>query len=91
MAGKFEGLSDLERQPFADIFPPEPTQRGRGLPPTPLAPGGEYRTLCPDYRLPLVRPPARAPMGFEERGPSVAPALARRWHPGRQASPPLGS
>jgi transposase len=36
MAGKFEGLTDLERQPFADIFPPEPTQRGRGLPPTPF-------------------------------------------------------
>jgi hypothetical protein len=27
MAGRFEGLSDLEWQLFADVFPPEPTQR----------------------------------------------------------------
>jgi transposase len=36
MAGKFEGLSDLEWNLFADIFPPEPTKRGRGMPPTPF-------------------------------------------------------
>lgn len=36
MAGRFEGLSDLEWQLFADIFPPAPPQRGRGMPQTPL-------------------------------------------------------
>jgi transposase len=34
MAGTFEGLSDLEWKLFADLLPPEPTQRGRGMPHT---------------------------------------------------------
>jgi transposase len=36
VAGTFEGLSDLEWQLFADLFPPEPTQRRRGMPHTPF-------------------------------------------------------
>jgi hypothetical protein len=36
MAGTFEGLSDLEWQLFADLFPPEPRKRGRGMPHTPF-------------------------------------------------------
>ena len=36
MAGRFAGLSDLEWQLFADIFPPEPTPCGRGMPHTPF-------------------------------------------------------
>jgi transposase len=36
MAGRFEGLSDLEWRLFVDIMPPEPTMRGRGMPPTPF-------------------------------------------------------
>ena len=36
MAGRFEGLSDLEWRLFADIMPPEPTTRGRGMPHTPF-------------------------------------------------------
>jgi transposase len=36
MAGRFEGLSDLEWHLFADLFPPEPTHRGRGMPPAPF-------------------------------------------------------
>jgi transposase len=36
MAGRFEGLSDLEWQFFADIFASEPTARGRGMPHTPF-------------------------------------------------------
>jgi transposase len=34
MAGTFAGLSDLEGKLCADLFPPEPAQRGRGMPPT---------------------------------------------------------
>jgi transposase len=34
MAGTFEGLSDLEWKLFADVLPPEPTKRGRGMPHT---------------------------------------------------------
>ena len=36
MAGRFEGLSDLEWHLFADIFPPEAIPRGRGMPHTPF-------------------------------------------------------
>jgi transposase len=36
MAGRFEGLSDLEWHLFADIFAPEPAARGRGMPHTPF-------------------------------------------------------
>ncbi len=36
MAGRFEGLSDLEWHLFADIFPPESAPRGRGMPHTPF-------------------------------------------------------
>jgi transposase len=35
MAGTFEGLSDLAWPLFADLFPPGPTKRGRGMPHTP--------------------------------------------------------
>jgi hypothetical protein len=36
MAGRFDGLSDVEWPLFADIFPPAPPRRGRGMPHTPL-------------------------------------------------------
>ena len=35
MAGRFEGLSDLEWKLFEDIFPTEPEQRGKGMPHAP--------------------------------------------------------
>jgi hypothetical protein len=36
MAGRFEGLSELEWRVCVDIMPPEPTKRGRGMPHTPF-------------------------------------------------------
>lgn len=35
MAGRFEGLSDLEWKLFEDIFPTEPEKRGKGMPHAP--------------------------------------------------------
>jgi transposase len=35
MAGRFEGVSDLEWQRFAALFP-TPLPRGRGMPPPPF-------------------------------------------------------
>ena len=35
MAGRFEGLSDLEWQLFKDIFPPELEKLGKGMPHAP--------------------------------------------------------
>ena len=36
MAGRFEGVSDLEWRLFADVFPPAPPKRGRGMPHAPF-------------------------------------------------------
>jgi transposase len=36
MAGAFEGWSDLEWKLFADVRPPAPTKRGRGMPHAPF-------------------------------------------------------
>jgi transposase len=36
MAGRFEGLSDLEWRLFEDIFPQEPKKRDRGMPHAPF-------------------------------------------------------
>ena len=36
MAGRFEGLSDLEWKLFEDVFPKTPKKRGRGMPPVPF-------------------------------------------------------
>ncbi len=35
MAGRFEGLSDLEWKLFEDMFPKEPEKRGKGMPHAP--------------------------------------------------------
>ena len=78
MAGTFEGLSDLEWKLFADLFPPEPTEAGAWHAAHPLSSGREYLAQHPDYRLPLVSSPARSVMGVQERGASVAAALAGR-------------
>ena len=36
MAGRLEGVSDLEWRLFEDIFPPAPSKRGRGMPHAPF-------------------------------------------------------
>ena len=36
MAGRFEGVSDLEWRLFEDVFPPAPPKRGRGMPHAPF-------------------------------------------------------
>ena len=36
MAGRFEGISDLEWRLFEDIFPPKPEKRDRGMPHSPF-------------------------------------------------------
>ncbi|WP_258002461.1 hypothetical protein [Fischerella thermalis] len=38
MAGRFEGLTDLEWRLFEDIFPKEPEKRDRGMPHAPCTP-----------------------------------------------------
>jgi transposase len=36
MAGRFEGVNDLEWRLFEDVFPPAPPKRGRGMPHAPF-------------------------------------------------------
>ena len=36
MAGRFEGVSDLEGRLFEHVFPPAPQKRGRGMPQAPF-------------------------------------------------------
>src|ERR671928_812825 len=36
MAGRFDGVSDLEWRLFEDVFPPAPPKRGRGMPHAPF-------------------------------------------------------
>src|SRR5919204_3458251 len=50
----------------------------------------EYFALRFDHRLSLVRCPAWAAMGVEERDASLVTALVRGWHTGCNASPHSG-
>ena len=90
MAGRFEGLSDLEWRLFVDIMPPEPTKRGRGMPHTP------FRKVVNTLLYLLITgcrwcDTPRGPLGFKECGPSLVAALAGRWHLGSDASPGAGA
>jgi transposase len=76
MAGRFDGLSDLEWQLFADILPPPPPRRGRGLPQTPV------RTVVNTLRYVLI---TGCRWGDLPRGPpwaakSAAHRWLQRWH-----------
>lgn len=48
LAGRFEGLSDLEWKLFEDIFPPEPSRRGKGMPHAP------YRQILNSFLYILI-------------------------------------
>jgi transposase len=71
MAGRFEGLSDLEWHLFADIFPPEPTMRGRGMPHTPFRQVVNTVLYVPITGCRWCDPPHGAPWASKSR--------AHRW------------
>ena len=54
MAGRFEGLSDIEWKLFEDIFPQQPKNRGKGMPHTPRTICTKYSSLHINNRLSLV-------------------------------------
>ena len=87
MAGRFDGLSDIEWQLFADIFPPAPLRRSRGDAPYAPSQSRQHLALRADHRLSLVRSSPGASMGVQKCGASVAAALASRWHARGPASP----
>ena len=53
MAGRFEGVSDLEWRLFEDIFPLAPPKRGRGMPHAPFRKINEL----PRSKLRGIKPP----------------------------------
>jgi hypothetical protein len=87
MAGRFEGLSDLAWQLFADIFPPKPIPSGRGMPHPPFRQVVNTLLYVLLTRCRWYGSPARAAMGIEKRRASVAPALADGWDPRGHVSP----
>src|SRR5918996_6241224 len=75
MAGTFEGLTDLEWKLFADLFPPQPTKRSRGMPHTPVRP------VVKTWRY-LVITGCRwcdLPRGPPWASQSAAPRWLQRW------------
>ena len=77
MAGRFDGLSDLEWQLFADIFPPPPPRRGRGMPPPP------FRKVV-NTVLDVLITGCRwcdLPRGPQWASKSAAHRWVQRWHP----------
>jgi transposase len=90
MAGRFEGLSDLEWKLFEDIFPPAPAKRGRGMPPTPV------RTIVNSLLYILITGCrwCDLPRGPLWASKSVAHRWLWRWHHDgtlRRARPPVRS
>src|SRR5688500_14325772 len=68
-------------------FPASTPAARPGDAPYPLSQGCQYLALWADHRLSLVRSPTWPPMGVQECGPSVAAAVAVRWHARDHASP----
>ena len=87
MAGRFEGLSDLEWRLFVDIMPPEPTKRRRGMPHTPFR--QVVNTLL--YLLITGCRWCDTPRGPRWASKSAAHRWLQRWQPGGDAGPGAGA
>jgi transposase len=76
MAGRFDGLSDLEWQLFMDIFPPAPPRRGRGMPHTP------FRKVVNSLLYVLITGCrwCDLPSGPQGASKSAAHRWLQRWH-----------
>src|SRR4029434_9258570 len=85
MAGRFEGVSDLEWRLFEDVFPPAPPKRRRGMPHAP------FRKILNTLLYILITGsrwcdvPHGPQMGVEERHASLVATVAGGWHLGRDA------
>jgi hypothetical protein len=66
MAGRFEGLSDLEWRLFEDLLPQPAEKRGRGMPHVPFRKVLNTQHYVADYWLPMVRHTTRRTMGIKE-------------------------
>lgn len=75
MAGRFEGLTDVERELFRNIFP-SGEQGGRGRPAAPSRNILNPLLACPDCRMQVARPSARAAMGVKKLKPPAAQVMA---------------
>jgi transposase len=75
MAGRCEGVSDLEWRSFEDLFPPAPPQRGRGLPHAP------FRKILNPLLYILITGCrwCDAPCGPQWASKSATPRWLQRW------------
>jgi transposase len=76
MAGTFEGLTDSEWKLFADVFPPEPAKRGRGMPHAP------FRQVVNSLLYVLITGCrwCDLPRGPPRASKSAAHRWLQRWH-----------
>jgi hypothetical protein len=72
MAGRFEGLSDLEWKLFEDLLPQPSEKRGRGMPHSPFRKVLNTQLYVLITLLSMVRYPARRTMGIKKFCPSLA-------------------
>src|SRR5919199_3395985 len=75
MPGRFEGLSDLAWRLFADVFPPAPPERGRGMPHAP------FRKVLNTLRYVFITGCrwCDVPQGPQGASKSATPRWLRRW------------
>ena len=81
MAGRFEGVSDLECKLFEDVLPKEPEKRGKGMPHVP------FRAVLNTLLYVLITgcrwcdvPHSREAAGFKKFRSSMAQEMAKRRH-----------
>ncbi|WP_202807211.1 hypothetical protein [Synechocystis sp. PCC 7509] len=80
MAGRFEGLSDLEWKLFEDVIGEKGEKRGRGMPYAPFRHVINTLMKAIDYGLPLVRCTEGRSLGIKKFSPPMAKKLASRWN-----------
>ena len=77
MAGRFEGISDLEWRLFEDIFPPKPEKRDRVRATLSIPPCAEHFTVRINNGMSLVRCSKRKHLGIEKCSPQMVEALGK--------------
>lgn len=69
MAGRFEGISDLEWRLFEDIFPREPEKRDRVRATFTISLCVKHYAVCINHRMSLVRRSQGKNLGIKEFSP----------------------
>ena len=87
MAGRFEGLSELEWRLFVDIMPPESDQARAGDAAYAVSQGRQYVAVSLDHRLSLVRYAAGTSAGLQRVRPIAGCSVGRPMAPWQRCRP----